>query len=64
MSGGPGPKMAAIGEAVRLVPVDVITTFQFSAVGFSSDDITANIISKHSVYYLISLILTNKIQKV
>lgn len=45
MSGGPGPKVAAIGEAVRLVPVDLTTSFKISAVGYGVDDIQANVIS-------------------
>uniref|UniRef100_A0A0A9Z2Z4 Filamin-A n=3 Tax=Lygus hesperus TaxID=30085 RepID=A0A0A9Z2Z4_LYGHE len=45
MSGGPGPKMAALGEAVRLVPVDVTCSFKISAVGFSAEDISANVMS-------------------
>lgn len=46
MSGGPGPKVAAIGEAVRLVPVDLTTSFKISAVGYGVEDIQANVISK------------------
>ncbi|XP_014240191.1 filamin-A isoform X2 [Cimex lectularius] len=45
MSGGPGPKMAALGEAVRLVPVDTLTSFKISAVGYGAEDVIANVIS-------------------
>lgn len=49
MSGGLGggsPKMSVIGEAVRLVPVDQVASFQISALGFLREDIRANVISK------------------
>lgn len=56
MSGGPGPKMAALGEAVRLVPVDLTTTFKISAVGFSAEDVNANVISKLLIIMLIRIL--------
>lgn len=43
---GVTPKMAVIGEAVKLVPVDHVASFQISALGFLREDIRANVISK------------------
>lgn len=45
--GGVAPKMAVIGEAVRLVPVDNVASFQVSALGFMREDVHANVISKY-----------------
>uniref|UniRef100_A0A1B6E957 Calponin-homology (CH) domain-containing protein n=2 Tax=Clastoptera arizonana TaxID=38151 RepID=A0A1B6E957_9HEMI len=48
MNGGVGsvaPKMAVIGEAVRLVPVDNVASFQISALGFLREDVHSNVIS-------------------
>ncbi|XP_049948482.1 filamin-A [Schistocerca serialis cubense] len=40
-----GPKMAVLGEAVRLVAAGTTATFELSAPGFSRDDIDIQIIS-------------------
>ncbi|XP_023727803.1 filamin-C isoform X3 [Cryptotermes secundus] len=40
-----GPKMAVLGEAVRLVGAGTTAVFEFSALGFSRDDIDIQIIS-------------------
>lgn len=56
LGGGGTPKMSVIGEAVRLVPVDQITSFQISALGFLREDVHANVISKF--YYAIYVFKT------
>lgn len=56
LGGGGTPKMSVIGEAVRLVPVDQITSFQISALGFLREDVHANVISK--CYYAIYVFKT------
>lgn len=40
-----GPKMAVLGEAVRLVGAGTTAVFELSALGFSRDDIDVQIIS-------------------
>lgn len=40
-----GPKMAVLGEAVRLVAAGTTAVFELSALGFSRDDIDIQIIS-------------------
>jgi hypothetical protein len=40
-----GPKMAVLGEAVRLVAAGNTAVFALSALGFSRDDIDIQIIS-------------------
>lgn len=57
LGGGGTPKMSVIGEAVRLVPVDQITSFQISALGFLREDVHAHVISKcdYSMFSLKSI---------
>lgn len=51
MSGGAySPKLSVIGDAVKLIPVDSVATFQISAIGFQRDDIQVNVLSKFILY--------------
>lgn len=47
MSGGSySSKLTVLGDAVKLIPVDSIATFQISAVGFHREDVQVNVISE------------------
>lgn len=47
MSGGSySPKLSVLGDAVKLVPVDSVTIFQISAIGFHREDVQVNVLSE------------------
>lgn len=41
-----GPKMSVVGDSVRLVPAGSPALFELSALGFTSNEIDVQIISK------------------
>lgn len=56
--------MSVIGEAVRLVPVDQVASFQISALGFLREDVHANVISEfYDLFVLFSIFfyMTDKV---
>lgn len=47
MSGGSySPKLSVLSDAIKLIPVDSVATFQISAIGFHREDIQVNVLSK------------------
>lgn len=43
----PAPKMSIIGDSIRLVPAGSPAFFELSALGFNSNEIDVQIISKY-----------------
>lgn len=43
----PAPKMSVIGDSIRLVPAGSPAFFELSALGFNSNEIDVQIISKY-----------------
>lgn len=53
----PAPKMSVIGDSVRLVPAGSPASFELSALGFSSNEIDVQILSKLNIFKYIPLLL-------
>lgn len=47
----PSPKMSVVGDSVRLVPANSPAIFELSALGFSSNEIQVQILSKYNTIF-------------